>query len=137
LGGRFEKGTSGNPAGKPPGSRNRVLIALDKLAGDDAEAVLKAAIDRAKNGDMDAARLILSRVWPARKGRPLALDLPAINAANDLPAALAATVAAVAAGDLTTEEGQAIAGILETQRRAIETVELEARIAALEASTHE
>ena len=47
--------------------------------------------------------------------------------------ALGSIAAAVARGDLTVEEGQAIAAMLETQRKAIETVELERRIAALEA----
>jgi hypothetical protein len=40
---------------------------------------------------------------------------------------------AVAAGDLTPEEAQSVAALLEIQRRAIETAALERRIAALEA----
>jgi hypothetical protein len=131
--GQFEKGKSGNPAGKPKGARNHVLVALDRIAGEDAEAILNAAITKAKDGDMRAAEVILSRVWPARKGRAVALDLPAVTTAKDLPAALAAIVAAVADGTLTAEEAQAVAGILEIQRRAIETTELEARLTALEA----
>jgi hypothetical protein len=39
---------------------------------------------------------------------------------------------AVAGGDLSPEEGQAVGAIIEAQRRALETVELERRIAALE-----
>ena len=50
-------------------------------------------------------------------------------------AALGAVAGAVAGGDLSPEEEQAVAAVLETQRRAIETAELEARIAALEANT--
>ena len=37
-------------------------------------------------------------------------------------------------GDLSPEEGGAVAAVLEAQRRAIETMELERRIAALEAA---
>ncbi len=40
---------------------------------------------------------------------------------------------AVAAGEITPDEGQAVAAVLETQRRAIETSQLEQRLAALEA----
>lgn len=111
-----------------------MLVALDRIGGEAAEAVLEKAVEAAKGGDQRAAELILSRVWPARKGRPVALELPAIGAAADLPAALAAVVAAVAAGSLTTEEGAAVATILEMQRKAIETAELERRITALEAA---
>jgi hypothetical protein len=39
----------------------------------------------------------------------------------------------VAAGELTPDEAQAVAGVVEVQRRAIETAELAERIAALEA----
>ena len=62
------------------------------------------------------------------------LDLPAILAPSDIVAALGAVTGAVAAGELSPEEGAAVAGILEAQRRAAETVEMEARIAALEQS---
>jgi hypothetical protein len=60
----------------------------------------------------------------------VALALPALHA---LPAALGALVASVAAGDLTPDEGQAIAAVLETQRRAVETADIEQRLSALEA----
>jgi hypothetical protein len=53
--------------------------------------------------------------------------------AADLPIAVGAVTEAVAAGDLTPDEAQSVAALLELQRRAIETAELEQRIAALEA----
>jgi hypothetical protein len=133
AGARWRPGKSGNPAGKPAGARNRVLQALDRVGADNARAVLDAAVEAAKGGDMRAAEMILSLVWPARKGRPVALALPDVRTAADLPAALAAVVVAVASGDLTTDEGAALAGIFDSQRRAIETAEFETRLAALEA----
>ena len=93
---------------------------------------MQAVVTAAVAGDMRAAEILLRRLWPERKGRPLAVDLPPIAGAADLPAAVGAVVQSVAAGDLTPEEGQAIAAILETQRRAIETADLAARIEALE-----
>jgi len=133
----FGRGSSGNPAGKPRGAKNRVLLALDKVGADNARAVLDAAIAAAKGGDMRAVELILSRVWPTRKGRPVALVLPNVKTAADLPAALAAVVAAVAAGELTPEEGQAVAAVLEMQRRGIELADHEQRLEALEARTRQ
>jgi len=128
----FQKGQSGNPQGKPKGTRNRVLVALDRIGEDAAEAVLQAAVERAKGGDPRAVETILSRVWPARRGRPIAFDLPPIVNSTDLVGALAAVAGAVSGGIISPEEGQSIGALLEVQRRAIETVELEARIAALE-----
>ena len=39
LGNRFEKGQSGNPAGRPAGSRNKATLLLDKLTDDEAELI--------------------------------------------------------------------------------------------------
>jgi hypothetical protein len=61
------------------------------------------------------------------------VDLPDIDAPSDLIKALAIVAQAVASGTITPAEGQAVAAILETQRRAVETAELAARIEALEA----
>jgi hypothetical protein len=130
---RFQPGQSGNPAGKPRGARNAALAALDAIGQEGAEAVLRAVVEAAGKGDMRAAEILLRRVWPERKGRPVALDLPPMECAADLAKALGSIARAVAAGDLTPEEAGAVAGVLELQRRAIETLELQQRIEALEA----
>ncbi|MDA8253813.1 MAG: DUF5681 domain-containing protein [Rhodospirillales bacterium] len=131
--GGFQPGQSGNPRGKPKGARNRVLLALDGIGGDAAADVLAAAVTAAKAGDMRAAELILSRVWPARKGRPVSLpDMPSMADAGGLVAATAAVAEAVADGTLTPDEAQAVAAVLESQRKAIETADLAARIERLE-----
>ncbi len=83
---------------------------------------------------MAAAKVLLDRVWPARRGRPVRLELPELRTPADLAAALGAVAGAVGRGDLSPEEGGAVAAVLEAQRRAIETMELERRIAALEAA---
>ena len=60
------------------------------------------------------------------------LELPVIETASDIAAALGSVTDAVAAGEMSPEEGAAVAAILEVQRRAVETVELERRLTALE-----
>jgi len=48
---------------------------------------------------MVAARLVLDRVYPARKGSPVTLPLPAIKGAADVSTALSAVTAASASGE--------------------------------------
>ncbi len=127
----FQPGNPGGP-GRPEGSRNRATVILDQLAEGDAEAVLRKQLELAKAGDQRAAEIVLSRVWPARKSRPVSLTLPAIKTAADVVEALGTVANAMAEGDLTPDEAQAVSAVLEGKRRAIETVELEARITALE-----
>jgi hypothetical protein len=60
-----------------------------------------------------------------------------VQTAADPPRALADVVAAVASGNLTPEEGQAVAAVLEVQPRGIELVDHERRLEALESRTRE
>ncbi len=130
----FQPGQSGNPRGKPPGARNKALIALDAIGQEGAEAALQAVVKAAAGGaTYGAAELLLSRCWPARKGHPVTLPLPDVSTAEGVTAALAAVVRATAAGTLTPDEAAALVGLLEAQRRAIETDEIERRVAGLEA----
>ena len=130
--GQFAPGCSGNPAGKKPGTRHRATRLAEKLMADDAEAVVKAVVAAAKEGDMTAARLVLDRIAPPCRGRPVRLDLPPIVGAADLVKALAAVADAMARGVISAEEAQAAAGVLDHHRKAVETLDLERRIAALE-----
>ena len=129
----FLPGQSGNAKGRPPGSRHVALVALDAIGEDNAKAILEAAVTAAKAGDMRATEVILSRVWPARKSRPVVVQLPIVTDAASAVEALGAITAAAADGVITLDEAQGLAGLIETTRRTIETAELETRIAALEA----
>ena len=129
--GLFEPGGPGGP-GRPVGSRNRATLALDALAEGEGETILRQVMEAAKGGDMRAAEIILGRIWPARKGRLVSLKLPSIKTAQDLVAAVGAVADAVAGGEITADEGQAVAAVLEVKRRALEIVDVIARIEELE-----
>jgi hypothetical protein len=81
---------------------------------------------------MTAARLVLDRIAPARKGCPISFSLPKIDTTADVTKALSAVVASIASGELTPEEATAVSSVIETKRKAIETQELEKRVVALE-----
>ena len=128
---RFPKGNPPGP-GRPPGCLNKSTLWFDELAGEVTEEVIRAVNEKAGKGDMRAASIVLARTWPRRRGRPVTLDLPAVDTAGGLVQAQAAVIAAMARGELTPDEAAAVASVLETQRRALETGDHERRLAALE-----
>ena len=129
---QFQKGESGNPAGRPRGARNRTTILLQKLLEDDGEALARKAIDLAKGGDLAALRMCMDRLVPARKHEPIAVDLPRLDTAADTVTAASTIVAAVAAGELAPSEAADIAKVVDIYVRALATQEFEERLAKLE-----
>jgi hypothetical protein len=61
-------------------------------------------IEAAKTGDLKATELILARIWPPRRGRPVHIDLPAVRTTTDVADGMAVVVEAMAAGEVTPEE---------------------------------
>ena len=130
----WKPGQSGNPSGKPPGTRHRATMAAQALIDGKADALVQKALELALEGDGPVLRAMLDRLCPPRKDSPLTLaGLPKIKAAADLPKATARVLEAVADGTITPSEGQALAGLLEAHRRTLETTEIEQRLSALEA----
>ena len=121
----------GNP-GRPKGARNRVTIACESLMAGEGEKLTRKAIELAMGGDTVALRLCLERIYPIRKGRLINLELPEVESARDVLNALASTIKAVAVGEITPEEGSLVAGLLESKRKAIETLDIEERLTRLE-----
>lgn len=134
---RFSPGQSGNPSGKAKGTRHRVTMMAEKLMQDDEQAIVKAVIGAAKGGDMTAARLILERIAPVRKGRPITLNLPATETAADVNRAMSAVVAQMAAGEITPDEAGVVVGVLEAKQRAQSVTDLERRMQEIEAKLSE
>lgn len=67
---------------------------LDKLMERGAQDIVETVIDRAKGGDMTAARLILERLVPPAKERPIAIELPPTSDAQGVADAQALVIAA-------------------------------------------
>jgi hypothetical protein len=131
--GRFRPGQSGNPKGRPLGSRHKVSLLVEQLIEGEAEALTQAALALAKAGDGALLKALLDRLAPPRRERVVQVDLPPLQSPKDAPSIAAALLAKAASGELTPSEAQGLAGLLEAYRRQSEFAELEARIAALEA----
>jgi hypothetical protein len=130
--GRFKKGRSGNPAGKPPGTRHRATLLAQALLDGEAEAVTRAVIAAAKGGDIAAAKLVIERLVPPRRSVPVDLELPSIATAEDLVAASGEILRAVAEGRLLPDEAERLAKVLADFARTLETAQLARRLDELE-----
>jgi Family of unknown function (DUF5681) len=127
-GSRWKKGESGNKAGKPRGS-GRLQAMREKLA-DDIPEILATLSAMAKQGDSQAARLILERVLPPLKPEesPAPIALPE----GTLTAQGHAVLAAVAAGGLAPSQAAQLIAALGTLAKISEVDELAERITQLE-----
>ena len=128
----FAHGQSGNPAGKPRGARNKVTVAIESLMGKYGEQVAARMVKRAADGDVGAARLILDRIAPVRRGRPVRLKLPNIEGAVSVMAAQASLLNEVARGNLTPEEAESVSAMLGAYLKTVETVDIDRRLRDVE-----
>ena len=119
--------------GRTPGSRNKTTVAVEALLEGEHEALTRAAIDKALDGDTTALRLCLDRIAPPRKDSPVTFEMPAIRSVEDAVAASSAILCAVAAGEVTPDEAGRVMSLLTAHKQLVETCDLESRLAALEA----
>ncbi len=133
----FQKGQSGNPSGRPRGSRNRATILFQNLLEEDAEAIARKAVDMAKAGDIAAIRICMDRLAPARRNDSIAFEFPPLERATDTVTAAATIVAAVGAGDLAPSEAADLAKVIDIYLRALATSSFEERLARLESAAEQ
>jgi hypothetical protein len=123
VGGRFEKGVSGNPRGRPAGSRNNATLACEALLEGQAEALTQKAVDMALAGDPVALRLCLERICPVRKDRPVEFSLPPINTARDAANVMSSVMNAVGAGELSPADASELSKVVACTVKSFEAAE--------------
>jgi hypothetical protein len=131
--GRWSKGQSGNPAGRPAGARNQATLAREALLESHAEELIEKTIQVALAGEIPALKICLERLIPLRRQRPIHLALPELGAPGALGQTTLALIQAVAAGEVTPEEAESVARLLLAHSQVVAADDHEARLAALEA----
>jgi Family of unknown function (DUF5681) len=129
---QFRKGQIGNPAGRPPGSRNRATSVVQNLLEDAAENIAKRAAKLAEDGNVAAIRICMNRLSPVGQHNPVAFELPSIHSAQDCLRATSAILTGIASGDIAPSAAMQIARVIDVHLRAISTNDLEARMTKLE-----
>jgi hypothetical protein len=125
--GRFRKGQSGNPAGRPRGSRNSATLAVETLLSGEAERLTRKCIELALSGDTTALRLALERLCPPRRDRAATFALRPIRSARDGAEAQCDLADAVSSGIITPAEAAEISKVLANAAKAFEIAEMAER----------
>ena len=133
----FAKGVSGNPKGKPKGTRNKATRLAETLLDGQTEKLVGKCVQMALDGDSAAMKVCMDRLIPPRKGRPINLTIPQIKQLGDTSTAMKAVINAVGEGEVTPNEAQVVSSVIEVYRKVIETTELESRIIELEKVSNE
>jgi hypothetical protein len=132
---QFRPGQSGNPAGRPKGSRNRASRLADGLLDCEGK-LIDEVLRQAFAGDPVMLRACLHKLVPGIRRRPVALDLPENASPTDMDALLDAASAALAAGSVTPEEAGEIAAYVRS-RIAAKLDVLKARLLEIEIAERE
>jgi hypothetical protein len=129
----YKPGESGNPNGRPKGSRAKLHVELDEAVEKASPEILDTLIQRARTGDAACAELLLKRIWPRRAPR-IRFTLRPIETIQDLVGALGDVLRQVADEIIAPQEAQHIASLVGAMRSAMELVHVEQRLDAIEAA---
>lgn len=129
---KFIKGQSGNPNGRPKGSLNKATNIIKKIFESDIEKISQKIVKMAQEGDIQAMKIIIERLFAPRKENYLNFDISLINNSSSLVRAGNDIVKAISESQLTISEGKELFLMLESIRKNIETENLEKRLKKLE-----
>ena len=129
----FEKGKSGNPKGRPKTRAERRTDRRDDLRAlfaARAPQLVQKVLELALAGDTAMLRLCVEKIVPSLRPTdgPIAIALPGGSLAEQGQA----VVDALASGKLTTDQANAVMGVIQGQAKIVETDDLARRVAALE-----
>jgi hypothetical protein len=114
------------------GTRHRATLWIEAMSEGDREAIIAKVLKLARAGDRVALRMVVDRIEPIRRGRPIAIDLPPIVVASDAVAAMAKIVATASAGKISPTEAMELSAMVDAARKSIELLDVERRLALLE-----
>jgi hypothetical protein len=113
----FVKGQSGNPAGRPVGSRNRFTREMREALEERGPDLIDRLAELAREANPAAMRLCYERLVPTGKHRAVAVELPSPSSPNYTMEAIEAVHRALGEGGITIDEASRLLGFIERTTR--------------------
>jgi hypothetical protein len=133
---KFQPGTSGNPAGRAPGSgfagrvRRQLQEAWDGMSEDGSDGIRHQLVTQAKAGEAWAIRIVAERICPPIKASEATAEFDMTG--DTLTDKAKGVIAALADGSLSPGLAAQLLQALGALAKVLEVDELSRRIAALE-----
>jgi hypothetical protein len=133
---KYQKGTSGNPSGRPKGAANKrteLLRAIEQTFEQGETGFWLKVTELAKDGDSSAISLVANRLVPTLKPvtNETVADLGSANIFEDVQRVLQS----MGTGELSVETATGLLTALNSAARTREITDLELRIERLERET--
>lgn len=128
---KYKQGQSGNPRGRPKGSRDK-RTAIRSLLEPHSEKLVNTVIARALDGDIAALKLCFDRLMPPLRAKDEKVNLPGLGSAATLTEQGEAILKALADGGITPIEASSLMSTISTLAKIIEIDELERRVTEIE-----
>jgi hypothetical protein len=130
MAGEFQKGQSGNPAGRPKGIPDR-RTALRALLEPHADKLVAKAVSLALEGDSSALRMCMDRLIHPMKAKDDKVELGVLK--GTLAEQGRAVLNAAGLGEITPDQAATLIQAVATQARIVDISDLEERLERLEA----
>lgn len=129
--GKIKKGRTLNPNGRPKGTGHIQRI-IEQLPVNSVSSLFSMVYLKAEAGDMVAAKIILDRVLPIRKGARVQLNIPTLTDMAAVSKARLHTMELTSEGVISLEECQMAMEVLETNCKLIVEEQILPRLQRLE-----
>ena len=124
---KFQAGQSGNPKGRPKDKTPATL--LRKSIADDMPDIISKLVELAKDGDVQAAKVLLDRVCPPLKPQAVPISVPVNGTLSEQGDEI---IKATLAGQIPPDIGAQLITALSNQGKLLELQELTERLQRIE-----
>lgn len=128
----WQKGKSGNPNGRPSGSRNKVTITALNMIEGESEILSRKGIEAALNGNTQMLKFCLERIIPVCKDTPVKTYIPIPKNLDDVAKMTKVILKKLSKGELTPSQAELIGRSADRHLKSLQLKDLEERIESIE-----